>query len=111
MSGASERANGRGSGPVLTSRFLVDLDHSATSEKINKMMITFALAVTWIFAFAHVLMVLLLLLNVERCEPYRTNARFLANLLRVKCANLLQPVSTAPLLVSTEALLGVARRC
>ena len=29
MSGASERANGRASGPVLMSGFLVDLDHSA----------------------------------------------------------------------------------
>jgi len=29
VSGASERANGRASGPVLTSRFLADLNHSA----------------------------------------------------------------------------------
>ena len=29
MSGASERANGRASGPILTSRFLVVPDHSA----------------------------------------------------------------------------------
>ena len=29
MSGASERANGRASGPVLTSQFLFVLDHSA----------------------------------------------------------------------------------
>ena len=29
VSGASERANGRASDPVLTSRFLVDPDHSA----------------------------------------------------------------------------------
>ena len=28
VSGANERANGRASGPVLTSRFLVDPDHS-----------------------------------------------------------------------------------
>ena len=27
MSGASERANGRASGPVLTSGFLIDMDH------------------------------------------------------------------------------------
>ena len=27
VSGASERANGRASGPVLTSRFLADLNH------------------------------------------------------------------------------------
>ena len=30
MSGASERANGRASGPVLTSLFLINPDHSAT---------------------------------------------------------------------------------
>ena len=32
MSGASERANGRASGPVLMSGFLVDLAHSALAE-------------------------------------------------------------------------------
>ena len=32
MSGASERANGRASGPVLTSLFLFIPDHSAPSE-------------------------------------------------------------------------------
>ena len=33
MSGASERANGGASGPVLSSEFLVDLAHSATIER------------------------------------------------------------------------------
>ena len=32
MSGASERANGRASGPVLTSVFLVDPDHSGAQQ-------------------------------------------------------------------------------
>ena len=33
VSGASERANGRASGPVLTSGFLVILDHSVRERK------------------------------------------------------------------------------
>ena len=37
MSGASERANGRVSGPVLTSRFLADLNHSAILSQVPAM--------------------------------------------------------------------------
>ena len=33
VSGASERANGRASGPVLQSVFLAVIDHSAAGEK------------------------------------------------------------------------------
>ena len=33
VSGASEQANGRASGPVLTSGFLVDLDHNVVEER------------------------------------------------------------------------------
>ena len=37
MSGASERVNGRASGPVLTSRFLFVPDHSAPSgEEVDE---------------------------------------------------------------------------
>ena len=35
MSGASERANGQASGPVLTSRFLFDPDHSARGASMD----------------------------------------------------------------------------
>ena len=35
MSGASERVNGQASGPVLTSLFVVDPDHSAMVTSIN----------------------------------------------------------------------------
>ena len=35
-SSASERANGRARGPVLTSGFLVVLDHSATDKRQKK---------------------------------------------------------------------------
>ena len=37
MSGASERANGRASDPVLTSRFLFVPDHSATAAAVNSL--------------------------------------------------------------------------
>ena len=34
VSGASQQANGRASGPVLTSEFLVDLAHSAVDSSL-----------------------------------------------------------------------------
>ena len=40
MSGASERANGRAGGQVLTSGFLVNLDHSRVVESMIKNEIT-----------------------------------------------------------------------
>ena len=57
VSGASERANGRASGPVLTSLFLFDPDHSAMISAFFNALVLDLYNVTNCFINCHVLFI------------------------------------------------------